>query len=344
MEKAGENLEKGLIPVNNPEHKVSELLKTGRNDLGTLVLAYLRSQVPPEKTHTWDAKQRDLLTFVGFYRETFGHLRPDEWYRSTTEAFLDQLGKGRVARPSKTGVWPKKKWSQSTIRRTYDTLHHFVGWAHRTADIFDGENPMDGVKPPPEPEAEWKGLEQRDIIRLRNAAMTLRKNPGRGTDTGHRDYTFYYTVEGTGLRADEVCNLDWEQYDGRRFNHVRQKSGHVRKTVAITKKAREALDEWKAAGEGTGPIFPTRTGRSITRNRAWAIVDRIKNQANAQLPDDEKIHVSPHIFRHALLRRIREENGDQAAFQQSGHRSTRYISRYTMLKQAELEEALDELD
>ncbi len=179
--------------------------------------------------------------FVGFYRETFGHLRPGEWYRSTTEAFLDQLGKGRVARPSKRGPWQKKKWSQSTIRRTYDTLHHFAGWAHRTADVFGGENPMDGVKPPPEPEAEWKGLEQRDIIRLRNAAMTLRKNPGRGTDTGHRDYAFYYTVEGTGLRADEVCNLDWEQYDGKRFNHVRQKSGHVRKAVAPRNEPKESL-------------------------------------------------------------------------------------------------------
>ncbi len=54
--------------------------------------------------------------------------------------------------------------------------------------------------------------------------------------------------------------------------------------------------------------------------------------------------MSPHIFRHALLRRISEENGDQAAFQQSGHRSTRYMSRYTMLKQRQLEEALDQLD
>ena len=130
--------------------------------------------------------------------------------------------------------------------------------AHRTADVFGGENPMDGVPAPPEPEGEWKGLERPDIIRPRNAAMTLRKNLGRGTDTGYRDYAFYYVVEGTGLRSDEVCDLDWERHDGRRFVHARQKTGYVRRAAAITRDGRRALDEWKAEGRGKGPVFPMR--------------------------------------------------------------------------------------
>ena len=70
----------------------------------------------------------------------------------------------------------------------------------------------------------------------------------------------------------------------------------------------------------------------------------MERQANAQLPEEERFVVSPHSLRHTLLKKLADQKGIHVAMKQSGHRSDRYIWRYTQPSDAELASSSDELD
>jgi integrase len=71
---------------------------------------------------------------------------------------------------------------------------------------------------------------------------------------------------------------------------------------------------------------------------------RIAAQANAHLPEAEKIDVSPHVLRHTFLRKLAETKGVHYAREASGHQSDRYIRRYVKPDRQTLAEAIDELE
>jgi integrase len=73
-------------------------------------------------------------------------------------------------------------------------------------------------------------------------------------------------------------------------------------------------------------------------------LQRVANQANANLRDGERISVSPHVLRHTFLRKLAEEKGVHYAKEASGHRSDRYIWRYVKPNAESLAEAIDNLD
>jgi integrase/recombinase XerD len=105
------------------------------------------------------------------------------------------------------------------------------------------------------------------------------------------------------------------------------------------------LDKWlKARREQAGPLFPTRSGKALDRRQAFAILKRVARQANADLPPDQQLEVSPHVLRHTLLRKVANEKGVHYAMELSGHRSDRYIWRYVEPDEQSLAEAIDELD
>jgi hypothetical protein len=48
-----------------------------------------------------DAKQRDIVCFLHFYEKLYGHDDHHEWFKSMTKAYLKELARGHVPRPSK---------------------------------------------------------------------------------------------------------------------------------------------------------------------------------------------------------------------------------------------------
>jgi integrase/recombinase XerD len=97
-------------------------------------------------------------------------------------------------------------------------------------------------------------------------------------------------------------------------------------------------------GTSPGPLFTTRSGQRLDRTQAFVILRRLARQANAHLPPDEHLQVSPHVLRHTLLRKVANEKGVHYAMELSGHRSDRYIWRYVKPDAQSLAEALDDLD
>jgi integrase len=105
------------------------------------------------------------------------------------------------------------------------------------------------------------------------------------------------------------------------------------------------LDEWLAQYRGgEGPIFRTRSGKRLDRTQAFLILKRVAQQANAYLPSDQHLDVSPHVLRHTLLRKVANEKGVHYAMELSGHRSDRYIWRYVRPDAQSLAEAIDEVE
>ncbi len=336
----------GLIPVNNLQHKVlAPVERDPRTSLMALTEQYFRTQVAGQAEGTVDAKQRDLACFLNFYVKLYGHDDRREWFKSVTEAFLRALARGHVPRPSKRGEAKPQRLSQSTIARTYATVRHFARWIHKHVGAFPLGCPTDGVKAPEAEEPKWKGLSRLEQLRLLSAAQALRARTGRGTDQGLRDHALLAALLGTGLRVSELLAIDVAQYNERGFVNVLRKGGHVQRFIPIQRQHREVLDEWLGKrGEATGPVFLTWSGKRLDRTQAFLILKRIARQANAHLPPDQHLIISPHVLRHTLLRKVANEKGVHYAMELSGHRSDRYIWRYVKPDAQSLAEAIDDLD
>ena len=52
----------------------------------------------------------------------------------------------------------------------YASVRHLARWVHRKVKPFPLRSPTDGVKPPEEPEPEWKGVSRAEELRVWNTA------------------------------------------------------------------------------------------------------------------------------------------------------------------------------
>jgi integrase/recombinase XerD len=190
-----------------------------------------------------------------------------------------------------------------------------------------------------------EGLSRIEQLRLLTAAQTLRARKGRWTDQGLRDHALIAALLGTGLRVSELLALDVAQYNKQGFVNVLRKGGHVQRFIPIQRQHREALDRWlEERGPEPGPIFLTRSGKQLDRTQAFVILKRVAHQANAHLPPEQYLEVSPHVLRHTLLRKVANEKGVHYTMELCGLRSDWCIWRYVQPDAQRLAEAIDELD
>jgi integrase/recombinase XerD len=324
--------ETALMVPSNLSHNVLAAIEGAKTRLTDLATLYLATEVAGQSQATLDAKRGDLQCFLAFYHQLYGHDRPEEWFVSVTKAFLKHLRGQRFA--------------QASLVHIYATVRHFARWLDRKfPGLFPLGCPTDGVKPPAEPMVDWKGLTRTEELRLFNAAQTLRVRPGPGSKQGLRNHALLAVLLGSGLRISEVLQLDCNQYTGKGFARVQVKGGQLRDFVPVQRDAREVLDAWlEQRGDASGPLFPTRSNRRLSRREAALIMQRIAGQANANRPEPEHIQASPHVLRHTFLRKLAEEKGVHYAHEASGHQSDRYIWRYVKPDRQTLAEAIDALE
>ena len=236
-------MDTSLVLRKNPAHNVSAHIEGAKNSLADLATVYLVTEAAGQSQATLDAKRRDLQRFLSFYQGLYKHDRPEEWFVSVTKAFLKAL--------------QQEKLAQASLVRIYATVRHFARWLHRKfPDLFPLGCPTEGVKPPAEPTADWKGLTRLDEIRLIAAAQTLRARPGHGTNQGLRNHALLAVLLGSGLRVSEALSLDRDQYNRKGFTCVRIKGGGVRDFVPVHRDARQVLDEWlEARKDASLPSF-----------------------------------------------------------------------------------------
>ena len=271
-----------LIVANNLSHNVAMRVEEAKTSLRHLATVYLVTEVAGQSQATVEAKRRDLQRFLTSYQKLYKHDRPDEWCVSVTKAFLKALQQERLA--------------QATLVRSYTTVRHFARRLHRKFPaLFPLGCPTDGVKPPMEPTADWKGLTRLEELRLLNAVQTLQVRRGTGTDQGVRNHALLAALRlrPAGLRGPET-------WSGTSTPAVRiypcadQRRGDPGFcTKCIGRRARSWTNGSWSGKDDSPALFMTRTGIGFSRREAAGIIRRIAAQANAHLPEAEKIDVSP---------------------------------------------------
>jgi integrase len=147
---------------------------------------------------------------------------------------------------------------------------------------------------------------------------------------GHRDATMILLAYRHGLRAVELCELQWRNVE---LNTGRL---HVRRVKAGTPSVHHLLgDEIRAlrrlrreqgASEPSPYVFSSERGGPLTPKAFHGLVERIGKRAGLS------IHVHPHMLRHGCGYALANAGHDTRAIQAwLGHRNIQHTVRYTEL-------------
>ena len=115
----------------------------------------------------------------------------------------------------------------------------------------------------------------------------LLDTPDRSTWTGRRDHALLLLAAQTGLRASELIALTPADIHPGTGAHVTTLGkGRKRRITPLTKETIAVLSAWitERAGTDTTPLFPTRTGRQLTRDALARRLTKYSAQASRALP------------------------------------------------------------
>jgi integrase len=146
---------------------------------------------------------------------------------------------------------------------------------------------------------------------------------------GHRDATLILVAYRHGLRAVEICDLEWSQveFDRSATLHVRRAKNGKPATHPIRGDELRALRELQRQTSG-GYVFETERGTPFTTDAVNRLVKRIGERASFPF----KVHV--HMLRHACGYALANAGHDTRAIQDwLGHRAIQHTARYTELSQ-----------
>ena len=131
--------------------------------------------------------------------------------------------------------------------------------------------------------------------------------PDRTTWTGRRDHTLLALAIQTGLRAAELTGLRCTDLHLARGAHVHcLGKGRKHRVTPLTKPVAAALRAWRAecASSPEAPVFPTRTGKPLSRDAlAQRVTTHVAAAAHA-CPSLREKTVTPHTLRHTAAMRL----------------------------------------
>jgi integrase len=146
---------------------------------------------------------------------------------------------------------------------------------------------------------------------------------------GHRDATLILVAYRHGLRAIEICDLEWSQVEfGRNATlHVRRAKNGKPAAHPIRGDELRALHKLKTETDSPH-VFATERGGPFTTDAVNRLIKRIGARASLPFP----VHV--HMLRHACGYKLANDGHDTRAIQDwLGHRSIQHTARYTELSQ-----------
>jgi site-specific recombinase XerD len=131
--------------------------------------------------------------------------------------------------------------------------------------------------------------------------------PERGTWTGRRDHAMLLLATQTGLRASELIGLTCGDVHLGAGAHVScLGKGRKQRITPLTKQTVAVLRTWLAerAGHPDEPLFPTRTGRALSRDAIEHRLARHAATATAACPSLTAKKITPHVLRHTAAMRL----------------------------------------
>lgn len=161
---------------------------------------------------------------------------------------------------------------------------------------------------------------------------------------GRRDYTLLALLAQTGLRVSEVVALTVADVELGTGAHVRcLGKGRKNRITPLTAHTAAALRTWlrDQSPDPQRPLFPTSTGRPLSRDAVALVVDRHSHTAASTCPSMAAKHVTPHVLRHTSAMALLHAGVDTSVIALwLGHETTRttqiYLHADLALKEAAL--------
>lgn len=152
---------------------------------------------------------------------------------------------------------------------------------------------------------------------------------------GHRDATLILVAYRHGLRAVEICDLEWTQVEwGRAATlHVRRVKNGKPAAHPIRGDELRALRELQRQYPDSAFVFATERGGPFTPDAVNRLIKRIGERAGFPF------QVHAHMLRHACGYKLANDGHDTRAIQDwLGHRSIQHTMRYTELNKNRFKE------
>jgi integrase len=298
-----------------------------------------------------------LDRFVGFFRESYGHERISTCLRRDVLAWQRAL--------------VDQKLAPATVNNHLASLSAFTTWvAAQAPDVFPVGDPAKGIRELGLAPLEARALTPAQVRSLKNLCDRLERfhrlkgqrwangatAPVRAHGRPWRDRAIVYVLLSTGLRREELLNLNLDQLVPNSVEGLRQArqgrltgvqgKGGTERTVFLSADARQALADYlekerpRDAGDGTPALFLTATGIPARRpdgrlslRAVNLILEQIGRWHDAELKDPSRClsPLRPHDLRHTFAFHLAQATGADAyeLERRLGHRSQRYIQRYT---------------
>lgn len=336
------------------EHQ-TRLLAALPDSLEVWITQYLQLAVTGVRSATVTRKiALHLARFLEYFQHTYGHDRISTCLKRDIVGWQKQMQAEGLA--------------HSTINNHLASLSSFCTWiSSHVPDLFPAGDPTKGVGELGLPPLEPRALNEDQVRSLKNLCDRLERfhlRKGRKQTApmvqAHarpwRDRAIVYLLLSTGLRREEVIRLDLDQIEpqtpadlrsARKAKIVRVKGkGKTERTVFLSADARQALADYlererdRDATPDQEALFLTassiavRTPDGRLSLRTFnLILEQIGRWHDAEQRDPTR-HISPlrpHDLRHTFAFQLAKVTGADAyeLERRLGHRSQRYIQRYT---------------
>jgi len=131
--------------------------------------------------------------------------------------------------------------------------------------------------------------------------------PDGSTWTGRRDHAIILLAAQTGLRASELVSLTCGDIHLGQGAHVRcVGKGRKQRITPLIHPTIAVLASWLSERDGSAddPLFPTSTGRPLTRDALERRLAKHARHASAHCPSLQDRPVTPHVLRHTAAMRL----------------------------------------
>ena len=135
----------------------------------------------------------------------------------------------------------------------------------------------------------------------------LLASPDRSTWTGRRDYALLLVAIQTGLRVSELTDLTRGDIHLGSGPHVGcHGKGRKERITPLTTGTVAVMRVWLAERSGgpADPLFPTRTGRSLSRDAVEHRLTKYVTLAAATCPSLQTKGISAHVLRHTAAMQL----------------------------------------
>lgn len=306
------------------------------SQIETLTDYYLKLHCYSQSQKTIKGK-RDVFSLLEYFCRWRGHKQCGE---PEIVAFLDHLLNGHE---EPLGRWGKgvradgkrvKTYFKATTARTsqlyYDYLRAFFN--SLVEDNFLHSSPMQRIKRPTAPKPEIVPFSHEQLNQLFTVAMS--------GACAERDMAIYYVIFGTGMRCEEVSNLNHSDIDLAGHSITVEGKGKKKRLVLFGAATAQALLAYKRsismkAPQPDDPLFTCsrkNKGKRLSSKAIYQIFVRQGKVAGLQ-----NVRCSPHTLRHTFATEFMMNHAPQkATMRQLGHSDPAMTLRYQHVNEAQL--------